>query len=234
MSGTFLRDSLGLLLATLIASFPAFITALDRLFFQPFLWICFIIPFQKFSVYSFFGFFSGAHGIIDFTVGSKIICLAFESNLRDPFLTLFIPINAVMSACICADKTVASFFEQRNGCAVHKLHIVHDHFGLQAATAFRFSGQKVVLADLRFISALATAAPVIMPFPFSGTRNCRQITKPLSLNILNRRMSQTATAFFITMRKLRERCKDLLPAVTPAAPDCRSGRIPQLCGFTCH
>lgn len=138
----------------------------------------------------------GLYRVLQFAVSTQIVGFSFEGDLRTPF-SAFALIHAVVSALVAAQQVGFCSFQLYDGSSVHKAEIFTDGLTSPAAAADRVPGLQIGLAYQCFISAVAAAAPEMLPLLLSRIGGDGQPSKAFSDIVLPWRMAQTAAALYI-------------------------------------
>ena len=185
-----------------------------------------VVPRDKILVQS-LAAFSRLDGIAFLFIRTEIKRFSFERDLRAPSSGAPVPVNAGHAAGVGGAQAPSASFQNGNGRTLAELEIFQKLLFLQAAAAFCFTALQVRLADDGFLSAVAFAAPQVLPVFFACVTDHGQHGKSLAEIVLQRRMAQTAAAFSVARCELVQRRVNFAAAVTEAAPDGRPGGIPR-------
>ena len=171
--------------------------------------------------------FSRPDGIVFLFIRTEIIRFSFERDLRAPSSGAPVPVNAGYAAGVGGAQAPSASFQNGNGRTLAELEIFQKLLFLQAAAAFCLTALQVRLAYKRFLSAVAFAAPQVLPVFFACVTGHGQHGKSLAEIVFQRRMAQTAAAFPVARRKLVQRRVNFTAAVAAAVPDGRPRGIPR-------
>ena len=160
-----------------------------------------VVPRDKILVQS-LAAFSRPDGIVFLFIRTEIKRFSFERDLRAPSSGAPVPVNAGHAAGVGGAQAPSASFQNGNGRTLAELEIFQKLLFLQAAAAFCLTALQVRLAYNRFLSAVAFAAPQVLPVPRARIPGYAQPGKPRATLALQRRRAQTAAAFPVARRKL--------------------------------